>query len=108
MTAINLTEPAIHKATLLTLHDGALPISTTSLYCRKCFTRYHHNYLVHDQTSRRQYYPGVPDTIQVAKHYFIEAQLLELIAVGKVFGCARMPDPWRNGKLHYDYGMRMF
>ncbi len=52
----------------------------------ECFTRYHHNYLVHDQTSRRQYYAGVPDIIQVAKHYFIEAQLLELIAVGKVFG----------------------
>jgi len=28
-----LGEPVTHKATLFTLHDGVLPVFTTSLYC---------------------------------------------------------------------------
>lgn len=31
---ITLTEPCTYKATLFTLRDGALPVYTTSLYCR--------------------------------------------------------------------------
>ncbi|KAL4257788.1 hypothetical protein AB1N83_013934 [Pleurotus pulmonarius] len=79
-----LTEPKSYKATLFTISNGALPVYTTSLYCRKCHTRYYHNYRVHGQT--RIYYEGVPNIIQVAEHYFMESALLELIATGKVFG----------------------
>jgi len=99
-----LTEPLSHKATLFTMHNGALPIHTTSLYCHgvytsehsldhfdsitcpACHSRYHHYYRVHAQSSSRTYYGGVPDVIQVAKHYFIESAVLELFVNCRVFG----------------------
>ncbi|KAJ7168385.1 hypothetical protein C8R43DRAFT_822857, partial [Mycena crocata] len=81
-----LTDPITHKATLFTVQHGALPIYTSSLYCRKCNRRYHHNYYVHKQSSLRTYYGGVPNIVQVATHFFIESALLELFANGMVFG----------------------
>ncbi|KAL4256186.1 hypothetical protein AB1N83_012856 [Pleurotus pulmonarius] len=81
-----LKEPMTYKATLFTLRDGSLPIYTTSLYCHGCHTRYYHNYSIHKQTLTQTYYGGVPNVIQVAQHYFMEACLLELITTGKVFG----------------------
>ncbi|KAF4607371.1 hypothetical protein EYR38_001439 [Pleurotus pulmonarius] len=83
-----LTEPVTHKATLHTLREGSLTVYTTSLYCRKCYVRYYHNYSVHNASSLRTYYDGVPDVIQVAPHFFIEAALLEFFVAGKVFGCS--------------------
>ncbi|KAJ7104805.1 hypothetical protein C8R44DRAFT_639637, partial [Mycena epipterygia] len=91
-----LVEPLTYNATLLTLRHGALPIYTTSLYCRSCNRRYHHNYYVHKQTSLRTYYGGVPDVVQVAQFFFIESALLEFFANNMVFGrlsstnCARI------------------
>ncbi|KAJ7185334.1 hypothetical protein C8R46DRAFT_981891 [Mycena filopes] len=93
---LTLVEPLTYKATLFTLQYGALPIYTTSLYCRSCKTRYYHNYQVHKGTSIRTYYGGVPDVVQVAQHFFIESSLLELFANNMVFGwlsgtnCARI------------------
>ncbi|KAJ7092220.1 hypothetical protein C8R44DRAFT_750333 [Mycena epipterygia] len=75
-----LVEPLTYNATLFTLRHGALPIYTTSLYCRSCNRWYYHNYYVHKQTSLRTYYGGVPDVVQVAQHFFIESALLELFA----------------------------
>ncbi|KAH7927102.1 hypothetical protein BV22DRAFT_1103930 [Leucogyrophana mollusca] len=91
-----LTDPVTHKATLFTLRDGAIPVHSTSTYCRKCHHRYHHNYRVHKSSSERLYYGGVPRVIQAAQHFFLESSLLELFAVAKVFGwlssmnCARV------------------
>ncbi|EDR00638.1 uncharacterized protein LACBIDRAFT_333942 [Laccaria bicolor S238N-H82] len=93
---LTLGEPVTHQATLFTLTSGALPIYTTSLYCRKCKRRYHHNYIVHNSSNTRTYYGDVPDVIQVAQHFFIESSLLEFFANTKVFGwlsssnCARI------------------
>ncbi|KAJ6455114.1 hypothetical protein C8R47DRAFT_1251149 [Mycena vitilis] len=93
---LTLTDPLTYSATLFTLRHGAIPIFTTSLYCRACNRRYYHNYHVHKQTSLRTYYGGVPDVIQVAQHFFIESALLELFANNMVFGwlsgtnCARI------------------
>ncbi|KAH6901186.1 hypothetical protein BKA70DRAFT_1114809, partial [Coprinopsis sp. MPI-PUGE-AT-0042] len=93
---LTLTEPRSHPATLFTLNHGALPIYTTSLYCRGCLRRYHHNYVLHNRSESRTFYPGVPEVIQVAQHFFFEARLLEFFANGKVFGwlsslnCARI------------------
>ncbi|KAJ7454472.1 hypothetical protein FB451DRAFT_1280048 [Mycena latifolia] len=93
---LTLTEPLTYSATLFTLKFGALPVYTTSLYCRSCNHRYYHNYHVHKQTSLRTYYGGVPDVVQVAQHFFIESALLELFANNMVFGwlsatnCARI------------------
>jgi hypothetical protein len=98
-----LTEPVSHKATLFTLRDGAIPIFTTSYYCHgtfrlvkldfhdltspsDCHFRYYHNYRVHKATSKRMYYGSVPEYIQVAQHYFFEADLLEFFANAMVFG----------------------
>lgn len=98
-----LTEPVTHKATLFTLREGSLPIYTTSFYCRGgffqlhpdvrlrkyalgCNRRYHHNYSVHNKSGSRDYYGGVPQYIQVAKHFFMDAPLLEFFANCKVFG----------------------
>ncbi|KAJ7085416.1 hypothetical protein B0H15DRAFT_910362 [Mycena belliarum] len=83
---MTLTDPLSHKATLFTVKSGALPVYTSSLYCRKCNRRYYHNYSVHKQSSLRTYYGGVPSVIQVAQHFFIESALLELFANGMVFG----------------------
>lgn len=103
-TILTLAEPVSHKATLFTLSEGAIPIYTTSLYCRGmclsfnsvktiihtesqgCNRRYYHNYYVHKQSSTRTYYGGVPDELQVAEHYFVESSLLEFFANGMVFG----------------------
>lgn len=52
----------------------------------ECYIRYYHNYSVHKASSLRTYYGGVPDIIQVAEHFFIEAALLEFFVAGKVFG----------------------
>ncbi|KAJ7627805.1 hypothetical protein DFH06DRAFT_1272919 [Mycena polygramma] len=93
---LTLTDPLTYSSTLFTLRHGAIPIFTTSLYCRACNRRYYHNYHVHKQTSLRTYYGGVPDVIQVAQHFFIESALLELFANNMVFGwlsgtnCARI------------------
>jgi CxC5 like cysteine cluster associated with KDZ transposases len=53
-----------------------------------CRRRYYHNYVVHADSAvnSRTYYPGVPDVLQVAEHFFIDASLLEFFANGKVFG----------------------
>lgn len=50
----------------------------------ECKTRYHVNNYIHN--SQRIYYHGVPDVLQVAQHFFIEAALLELFVAGQVFG----------------------
>ena len=98
-----LTNPSTHPATLFTLREGALPIFTTSTYCRGehqdlfslalakeviqgCFTRYHPNYFVHSQTGTRTYYSGIPSAIQVAKHCYMDTALLELFTSTSVHG----------------------
>lgn len=100
---MTLTEPVTHKASLFTLSEGSLPVFTTSLYCRGtssryilsvrllhassgCHRRYYHNFDVHKQSSTRRYYEGVPGVLQAAQHFFIESDLLEFFANGKVFG----------------------
>ncbi|OJA10919.1 hypothetical protein AZE42_08232 [Rhizopogon vesiculosus] len=47
---------------------------------------YYHNYRTHNADSTRMYYAGVPSIIQAARHFYIEAALLELFAAMKVFG----------------------
>ncbi|KAK6971993.1 hypothetical protein R3P38DRAFT_2751037 [Favolaschia claudopus] len=83
---MTLKEPLSHKATMHTLRNGALPVYSTSLYCRGCHRRYYPNYHVRKSTSLRTYYGGVPRSIQVAQHFYIESPLLELLANGMVFG----------------------
>ncbi|KAI5997233.1 hypothetical protein F5J12DRAFT_906966 [Pisolithus orientalis] len=81
-----LTDPITYQATQFTLQYGVLPIYTTSMYCCKCFQRYHHNFSVHKSTNTQTYYYGVPSTIQVATHFFIDTPLLELFANAEAFG----------------------
>ncbi|KAF5345361.1 hypothetical protein D9758_008449 [Tetrapyrgos nigripes] len=94
----NLCEPSTYKATLFTLKDGVLPIYTTSLYCRGCYSRYYPNYRVHKGSSTRTYYGSVPEVLQVSRDFFIESAVLELFCNQKVFGwlsagnCSRIYD----------------
>ncbi|KAK7012469.1 hypothetical protein R3P38DRAFT_2790720 [Favolaschia claudopus] len=76
---MTLKEPLSHKATMHTLRNGALPVYS-------CHRRYYPNYHVRKSTSLRTYYGGVPRSIQVAQHFYIESPLLELFANGMVFG----------------------
>ncbi|KAI6012337.1 hypothetical protein EDC04DRAFT_2956638, partial [Pisolithus marmoratus] len=80
-----LTEPVTYQATQFTLQYGVLPIYSTSMYCHSKYI-YHHNFSVHKNTNVLTYYHGVPSTIQVATHFFIDTLLLELFANAKVFG----------------------
>ncbi|KAI1785056.1 hypothetical protein LXA43DRAFT_1100746 [Ganoderma leucocontextum] len=94
--ARELGHPDSHDATLFTRQFGALPVRTTSLYCRYCKTRYHANYYVHERASVRTYYGDVPRQLQIATHYFIEADLCELFTNMMAFSwtsatnCARI------------------
>ncbi|KLO06080.1 hypothetical protein SCHPADRAFT_923232 [Schizopora paradoxa] len=72
-----LGKPVTHAATLFTRDIGPVPIWTTSLYCRNCCTRYHHNFFVHDKATKRTYYGGMPDIIQVTETLFFEHELCE-------------------------------
>ncbi|PPQ87552.1 hypothetical protein CVT26_010631, partial [Gymnopilus dilepis] len=68
-TTRTLTDPRTHKARLFTLREGALPIYTTSLYCRACHRRYHRSYSVQN--------------VNISQHCFISSDLLEFSAVSK-------------------------
>ncbi|KAF9477654.1 hypothetical protein BDN70DRAFT_810293 [Pholiota conissans] len=83
---MTLSDPSTYTGTLFTLREGALPVFTTSLYCRGCYKRYYHNYSVHKQSSSRQYYVGIPECIQASMHYFIDTPLLEFFGAGSTFG----------------------
>ncbi|KAG1812248.1 uncharacterized protein BJ212DRAFT_1301747 [Suillus subaureus] len=62
----------------------------------ECHTRYYPNYWTNNTNSTCIYYAGVPSVIQAARHFYIEAVLLELFAATKVFrwmssmNCAHM------------------
>ncbi|KAG2746555.1 hypothetical protein P692DRAFT_201877121 [Suillus brevipes Sb2] len=91
-----LTDVNTFRASLFTLRDGSLPVHSVSTYCRQCHARYYPNYWTNNTDSTRIYYAGVPSVIQAARHFYIEAALLELFAATKVFGwmssmnCARV------------------
>lgn len=76
-----LKEPSTFSATIFTLEYGPLPCFPVSLYCRRCHTRYHNNYFIHDNAKSRTYYPGsLPRIIQLSTHFFMTSSLCELFA----------------------------
>ncbi|KAJ7168262.1 hypothetical protein C8R43DRAFT_876677, partial [Mycena crocata] len=77
-----LTDKRDVEARLYTLRRGILPIFSRSLYCRKCSTRYYHNYSVQEVANTsacRTYYLGpkfqVPEYIHVFESSFVERAL---------------------------------
>ncbi|KAJ6456578.1 hypothetical protein DFH09DRAFT_1297458, partial [Mycena vulgaris] len=74
-----LGKPIIPDARLYTLHRGALPVFSKSLYCHSCCTRYFPNYFVQgaeNTTARREYYEStVPRFIHVTTASFVEPEL---------------------------------
>ncbi|KAJ7178438.1 hypothetical protein C8R43DRAFT_872162, partial [Mycena crocata] len=75
-----MNEVSVVEARLYTLHRGILPVFSKSRYCRKCLTRYYHNYSVEhaaNQNTRREYYKeeDVPTLIHVTETSFVEKQL---------------------------------
>lgn len=100
--ALELKEESSYPVTLFTSDIGAVPVWTTSLYCRStfpiaisfsgnftrfldCKSRYHHNYVVHDSATLRAYYAGVPDVIQLSERFFIESSLCDYFANQMMF-----------------------
>ncbi|KZT51760.1 hypothetical protein CALCODRAFT_442621 [Calocera cornea HHB12733] len=76
-----LYDPQRYIAALYTLNNGAYPISTTSLKCRSCNTRYYINYARQqgpNQTWYRLYYQGMPTVLQSEKHLFFEEKLCQV------------------------------
>ncbi|KAJ7126519.1 hypothetical protein C8R43DRAFT_1134848 [Mycena crocata] len=75
-----MNEVSVVEARLYTVHRGILPVFSKSRYCRKCLTRYYHNYSVGhaaNPNARREYYKeeDVPTFIHVTETSFVEKQL---------------------------------
>ncbi|KIK72201.1 hypothetical protein PAXRUDRAFT_181164 [Paxillus rubicundulus Ve08.2h10] len=81
-----LSNPVTYKAVWYSLQYSVVPIHVTSTYCCRCLHQYHHNYVVRKVDDAHVYYGGVPEVIQVATHFFIDNQVLEMFATAKVFG----------------------
>ncbi|PPQ88324.1 hypothetical protein CVT25_012449 [Psilocybe cyanescens] len=71
-------------AAVFTQGNSVQPAYNTSLYCPKCATSYHANYLVNGGC--RTYHPGIPDLIQVGEHQFVEAKPIETWQANMLFG----------------------
>ncbi|KDQ51461.1 hypothetical protein JAAARDRAFT_62514 [Jaapia argillacea MUCL 33604] len=87
---LELTEWRQHPATLFTCTLGLLPVWSHSLYCRKCQTRYHPNYYIHDNATQRTYYLNVLHLVQASKHFYLEAALCERFRSMMVCACVLM------------------
>ncbi|KAF8436849.1 hypothetical protein L210DRAFT_869872, partial [Boletus edulis BED1] len=61
---------------LYMLANGPLPIYSVHLSCEVCEINYHHNFKVFK--GERTYYGGIPDTIQISEHQFVERQVIEM------------------------------
>ncbi|KAG6848137.1 hypothetical protein H0H93_003062 [Arthromyces matolae] len=78
----DLKEPVSHPITVFTKEFGAVPGYTTSLYCRKCLTRYYPNYFVHHNATKRTYYPRKDiHFIQLSQHFYMSDELCELFTM---------------------------
>ncbi|KIJ11061.1 hypothetical protein PAXINDRAFT_164184 [Paxillus involutus ATCC 200175] len=84
--AATLSDLVMYKVVWYSLQYGVLPIHVTSTYCYSCFHQCHHNYVVRKDNNACMYYGDVPKVIQVAMHFFIDNQVLEMFATAKVFG----------------------
>ncbi|KDR68401.1 hypothetical protein GALMADRAFT_231368 [Galerina marginata CBS 339.88] len=73
-----LSEPVSHPITVFSLDLGAVPGYSTSMYCRKCNTRYYPNYYVHSAATTRTYYTEMPTFIQSSQHFYMAVDLCEL------------------------------
>ncbi|KIM76724.1 hypothetical protein PILCRDRAFT_77520 [Piloderma croceum F 1598] len=74
----HLTESRKVESRLYTLKRGVLPVYSLSTYCRRCSTRYYHNYSVQHAAhpdAKRDYYGGIPGYMHVAEHSFAERSL---------------------------------
>ncbi|TFY52205.1 hypothetical protein EVJ58_g10145 [Rhodofomes roseus] len=74
----SLVEPLSHPVTVFTRNLGPIPGRTTSLYCRQCRTRYHPNFFVHDEATKRTYYAEPPSYILLAQHFYIASDVCEM------------------------------
>ncbi|KAJ6475036.1 hypothetical protein C8R47DRAFT_1293375, partial [Mycena vitilis] len=73
-----LTDPREYESRLYTLHRGVLPVLSHSTYCRKCLTRYYHNYSVQNaasESAERTYYTEQSNILHVFEHSFVEGDL---------------------------------
>ncbi|KAI0746250.1 hypothetical protein C8Q80DRAFT_1105775 [Daedaleopsis nitida] len=75
-----LTEPLSHAIVIFTADLGPVPGESTSLYCRKCNTRYYHNYFVHNRATTRTYYMQPPPFLEIAQHFYITSSICENFA----------------------------
>ncbi|KIJ36555.1 hypothetical protein M422DRAFT_61158 [Sphaerobolus stellatus SS14] len=66
------------------IDNGPIPVYITSFYCRGCYTRYYHNYYVHQNSTLQTYYGGIPDVIQSSRKIFVQASLCERFATQMV------------------------
>ncbi|GJE85268.1 hypothetical protein PsYK624_013470 [Phanerochaete sordida] len=70
-----LKQPQQQAVVVFTVADGTLPAYHVHLYCNRCKINYHHNFYV--KAGQRYYYEGIPDTLQVGEHQFVERRLVE-------------------------------
>lgn len=64
------------QVVIYTLSSGVVPAWEIQLYCPDCNTTYYPDYSV--QHSRRTYYGGIPQHIQIGAHQFAEKKLIGL------------------------------
>lgn len=61
----------------------------TDHFISECHTIYYHNYRTHKAGSTRTYYANVLSVIQAARHFYLEAALLDLFTATKVLWMVR-------------------
>ncbi|KAH9829417.1 uncharacterized protein C8Q71DRAFT_888422, partial [Rhodofomes roseus] len=83
-TSRKLTRLTSTQCINFTREFGPVPVFAYSAHCRSCFTRYYPDYYVHEQRGIRSYYHGVPSSIEVAKHTYVEASLCEQFTASTV------------------------
>ncbi|TFY59209.1 hypothetical protein EVG20_g7873 [Dentipellis fragilis] len=75
--AHTLTRLTPTKCVLFTREFGPVPVVSYSAQCRSCYTRYYPTYYIHEHRGMRTHYAGIPTTIHVNQHSYVETALAE-------------------------------
>ncbi|KAF7292669.1 hypothetical protein MIND_01165100 [Mycena indigotica] len=76
----DLVESSRLQVTIFTREFGAIPAFANSTYCRKCYTRYFHNYRVQGNIRKYHMHENI-QFIQIGTHFYVERSLCELFSV---------------------------
>ncbi|KAA1475663.1 hypothetical protein DENSPDRAFT_826307 [Dentipellis sp. KUC8613] len=70
-----LSEPLSNHVTYFSQVHGPVPAISHSLGCSNCGARYYPTYYIHRHNTLRTHYEGIPHSIHVATHAYVETSL---------------------------------